>query len=87
MPTIRHRRTRSTYSTLTPSSKPPSVFRYTLILLKARPSVSDIDTISIYSEVRSTPSSPIAQTSLREYFLPPENRGKRYETPPPPYEP
>ncbi|KAK7185374.1 hypothetical protein DPSP01_012424 [Paraphaeosphaeria sporulosa] len=96
MPAVFHRRTASSSSTATtsssPSSKPPSIFRYTLILLKARPSVSDIDAISVYSESRSTPPSPTAQHTLREYFLVVHNeeRGderERVETPPPPYEP
>ncbi|KAF2443508.1 hypothetical protein P171DRAFT_486239 [Karstenula rhodostoma CBS 690.94] len=89
MPAVFHRRTASSLSAATTSSsKPPSIFRYTLILLKARPSISDIDTISVYSESRSTAPSPTAQTTLREYFLVHEERvDERLQTPPPPYEP
>ncbi|KAF9732128.1 hypothetical protein PMIN06_002627 [Paraphaeosphaeria minitans] len=93
MPAVFHRRTASSSSAATTSSsppaKPPSIFRYTLILLKARPSISDIDTLSVYSESRTTPPSPTAQTTLRDYFLDvhTELRGDaRVETPPPPYE-
>jgi hypothetical protein len=89
MPIVFHRRTTSTLSTATTSSaRAPSFFRYTLILLKARPSVSDIDTISAYSESRSRPPLPTAQTSLTGYFLVFEETVEgRVQTSPPPYEP
>jgi hypothetical protein len=69
-------------------SKPPSVFRYALILLKARPSVSDIDTISVYSERCGPRLISAVQTNLEARFSLLEERvGERLETPPPPYEP
>jgi len=86
MPTDPHRRTSSTTSVTTTTIKPPSVFRYTLILLKARPSATDINTISVYSHSRSAPPSPTLppyQERERDYFFVPEERA---ETPPPPYE-
>jgi hypothetical protein len=47
------RRFISTSSTSTSSRKPPSVLRYTLILLKARPTAANISTLSVYAKTRS----------------------------------
>lgn len=84
--TFFHRRTSSTFSRS--STKPPSVFRYTAILLKARPSVADLTTISSFSSSRSAPTSPTYRpnnaTYWQSYFGEPEARAK---TPPPPYTP
>ncbi|PVI01986.1 hypothetical protein DM02DRAFT_627189 [Periconia macrospinosa] len=51
-------KTHTTPPTSPTSSKPPSVLRYTLILLKARPTPSDISTISVYSTTKSAGSTP-----------------------------
>ncbi|KAF2793511.1 hypothetical protein K505DRAFT_385427 [Melanomma pulvis-pyrius CBS 109.77] len=48
-PTIFHCWAGSNTSTTSTTAKPPSVFRYTLILLKARPSFTDISALSSYS--------------------------------------
>lgn len=86
MPHRFHRRTSSTSSAT--SAKPPSIFRYTLILLKARPSRTDLDALSVYSESRSAPPSPTSGPSRLEYFVVPAVRARqRIETPPPPYTP
>jgi hypothetical protein len=36
-----------------PTSKPPSVFQYTLILLKARPTPRDLDRLDEYARSRA----------------------------------
>ncbi|KAF2734177.1 hypothetical protein EJ04DRAFT_523876 [Polyplosphaeria fusca] len=81
-------------------TNPPSTLRYALLLLKARPSISDIRAIENYSSNKPTPhdSSP---ASHHAYFaplgfvLPDQHRvihdrdadQHRGETPPPPYAP
>lgn len=81
---LRRRRSSSSSASV---AKPPSIIRYTLILLKARPSVSDIDTISVYAEKRSAASSSVLARSAPEEpdFLILRRDGP--QTPPPPYEP
>ena len=77
MPPSHHR----TSSASSDSAKPPSVFRYTLILLKARPSVTDLSTISSYAGSRSAPVSPteLDRPGRVDYF----NAWMGNETPPP----
>ncbi|KAF2266103.1 hypothetical protein CC78DRAFT_567180 [Lojkania enalia] len=92
---IFHRRQTSTSSTDS-ATKPPSIFRYTLILLKARPTPSDIEIISDYTSNRTPPAYPVLliapQTVSCCYFEPhslvvSETGREGYETPPPPYTP
>ncbi|KAF2688685.1 hypothetical protein K458DRAFT_384862 [Lentithecium fluviatile CBS 122367] len=91
MPNVFHRRTRSTSSTSSAAAKPPSIFRYTFILLKARPTVTDLGTISVYFESRSVPASPTLPAYRergQDYFVVSEGpTERRFGTPPPPYEP
>ncbi|KAF2462675.1 uncharacterized protein BDR25DRAFT_320577 [Lindgomyces ingoldianus] len=44
---------------------PPSTFRYAVILLKARPTPADIETLSDYTSNRTPPSSPTSVPSTR----------------------
>ena len=82
-----HRRRTSPSSPI----KPPSVLRYTLILLKARPTNSDIDTLSYYAETRSAPNTPTRKEIAGTRYFPAsdekQERKRREESPPPPYTP
>ncbi|KAF1917863.1 hypothetical protein BDU57DRAFT_528386 [Ampelomyces quisqualis] len=50
-----------------PTTKPPSILRYTLILLKARPTSADIATLSAYAEPRnSTSALALSSTTPRK---------------------
>jgi hypothetical protein len=74
------------------TGKAPSVLRYTLILLKARPTPSDIGILSEYAEARSptTPSTSIPTFRYEEGYSgsrPRRRERRQIETPPPPYEP
>jgi hypothetical protein len=64
------------------TTKSPSVLRYTLILLKARPTPSDIITLSVYAEARSA-QSPFAEQYFDIPSLPQQR--KTNNSPPPPY--
>ncbi|KAF2182793.1 hypothetical protein K469DRAFT_690526 [Zopfia rhizophila CBS 207.26] len=65
--------------------------RYTLILLRARPTPADLDTISDYTSSRSSPTTPITPSPSSSYFMVTETVVRkattRSETPPPPYTP
>lgn len=92
----------STSSSTTSSiSKPPSVLRYTYILLKARPSPSDIEILSVYNLSRSVPAASrvglpitsgtswtrIPTTTITETGTGTCYWDERSSTPPPPYSP
>jgi hypothetical protein len=69
------------------TTKPPSVLRYTLTLLKARPTPSDITTLSIYAEARNAPSPHdkwYFNTTLTSTSSSLQQR-KTTDSPPPPY--
>jgi hypothetical protein len=80
-----HHNSSSSSTASSSSTKPPSVLRYTLILLKARPTTTDITTISSFTQSRNAPTTPIRETVAGiQYF--PADEIKRAETPPPLYE-
>jgi hypothetical protein len=91
MPMVLHRRAPPTSFTSVVTTKPPSVFRYTLILLKGRHPATNMDTVDVYSQSRSVavpPTPPSYWEREHVYFVVPGNKARgKFETPPPPYEP